>query len=71
MNRIEYKTRIRTVLIYSIKLNSTYDKGSKLPLNKGFENMFELLQSCAQPSDCRYLCNFVYASPPIVVGRSI
>ena len=25
-------------------------KGSKLPLNKGFKNMFELLQSCAQPS---------------------
>ena len=27
-------------------------KGSKLPLNKGFKNMFELLQSCAQPSIC-------------------
>ena len=25
-------------------------KGSKLPLNKGFKNMFELQQSCAQPS---------------------
>ena len=25
-------------------------KGSKLPLNKGFKNMFELLQSCDQPS---------------------
>ena len=27
-------------------------KGSKLPLiiNKGFKNMFELLQSCGQPS---------------------
>ena len=27
-----------------------FTKGSKLPLNKGFKNMFELLQSCAQPS---------------------
>ena len=25
-------------------------KGSKLPLNKGFKNMFKLLQSCEQPS---------------------
>ena len=29
---------------------SKFTKGSKLPLNKGFKNMFELLQSCAQPS---------------------
>ena len=29
-----------------------FTKGSKLPLNKGFKNMFELLQSCAQPSIC-------------------
>ena len=29
-----------------------FTKGSKLPLNKGFKNMFELLQSCAQPSLC-------------------
>ena len=28
-----------------------FKKGSKLPLNKGFKNMFELLQSCAQPSN--------------------
>ena len=27
-------------------------KGSKLPLNKGFKNLFEVLQSCAQPSTC-------------------
>ena len=35
-----------------------FTKGSKLPLNKGFKNMFELLQSCAQPSiytHCHYL----------------
>ena len=25
-------------------------KGSKLPLNQGFKNMFVLLQSCAQPA---------------------
>ena len=29
-----------------------FTKGSKLPLNKDFINMFELLQSCAQPSIC-------------------
>ena len=29
-----------------------FTKGSKLPLNKDFKNMFELLQSCAQPSSC-------------------
>ena len=29
-----------------------FTKGSKLPLNKGFKNMFELLMSCAQPSKC-------------------
>ena len=29
-----------------------FTKGSKLPLNKGFKNMFELLKSCAQPSIC-------------------
>ena len=29
-----------------------FTKGSKLPLNKGFKNMFELLQSCGQPSLC-------------------
>ena len=29
-----------------------FTKESKLPLNKGFKNMFELLQSCAQPSKC-------------------
>ena len=28
-----------------------FTKGSKLPLNKGFKNMFELLQSCDQPSN--------------------
>ena len=28
-----------------------FTKGSKLPLKKGFRNMFELLQSCAQPSN--------------------
>ena len=28
-----------------------FTKGSKLPLNKGFKNMFELLQSYAQPSN--------------------
>ena len=27
-----------------------FTKGSKLHLDKGFKNMFELLQSCAQPS---------------------
>ena len=27
-----------------------FTNGSKLPLNKGFKNMYELLQSCAQPS---------------------
>ena len=27
-----------------------FTKGSNLPLNKGFKNMFELLQSCSQPS---------------------
>ena len=27
-----------------------FTKGSKLPLNKGFKHMFELLQSCAQSS---------------------
>ena len=26
-----------------------FTKGSKLPLNKGFKNMFEWLQSCAEP----------------------
>ena len=31
-----------------------FTKGSKLPLNKGFKNMFEFLQSCAQPSKCKY-----------------
>ena len=31
-----------------------FTKGSKLPLNKGFKNMFELLQSCAQPSKCLF-----------------
>ena len=29
-------------------------KGSKLPLNKGFKNTFELLQSCTQPLICFY-----------------
>ena len=29
-----------------------FTKKSKLPLNKDFKNMFELLQSCAQPSIC-------------------
>ena len=29
-----------------------FTQGSKLPLNKGFKNMLELLQSCAQPSLC-------------------
>ena len=29
-----------------------FTKGSKLPINKGFKNMFELLQSIAQPSIC-------------------
>ena len=33
-----------------------FTKGSKFPLNKGFKNMFELLQSCAQPS--------IYDLPP-------
>ena len=28
-----------------------FTKGSKLPLNKGFKNMFELLQSREQPSN--------------------
>ena len=35
-----------------------FTKGSKLPLNKGFKNMFELLRSYAQPSiytHCHYL----------------
>ena len=35
-----------------------FTKGSKLLLNKGFKNMFELLQSCAKPSiytHCHYL----------------
>ena len=27
-----------------------FTKGSKLPLSKGFKNMFEVLQSCTQPS---------------------
>ena len=27
-----------------------FTKGSKLSLNKGLKNMFEFLQSCAQPS---------------------
>ena len=27
-----------------------FTEGSKLPLNKGFKNMFELLQFCTQPS---------------------
>ena len=27
-----------------------FTKASKLPLKKGFKNMFELLQPCAQPS---------------------
>ena len=31
-----------------------FTKRSKLPLNKGFKNMFELLQSCAQPSKCTF-----------------
>ena len=30
-----------------------FTKGSKLPLNKSFKNMFELLQSCAQLSICK------------------
>ena len=29
-----------------------FTKGPKLPLNKGFKNMFELLQSCTQPLIC-------------------
>ena len=29
-----------------------FTKGSKLSLNKGFKNMLELIQSCAQPSIC-------------------
>ena len=29
-----------------------FTKGSKLPLNKGFKNLFALLQSCAQHSIC-------------------
>ena len=29
-----------------------FTKGSKLPLNKSFKNMFELPLSCAQPSIC-------------------
>ena len=29
-----------------------FTKGSKLPLNKCFKYMFEVLQSCAQPSIC-------------------
>ena len=28
-----------------------FTKGSKLPLNKGFKNIFEFLQSCAQTSN--------------------
>ena len=28
-----------------------FTKRTKLPLNKGFKNMFELLQSCAQPQN--------------------
>ena len=31
-----------------------------LPLNKGFKNMFELLQSCAQPSKFALIGCFVY-----------
>ena len=37
-----------------------FKKGLKLPLNKGFKNMFELLQSCTQTSMsvfCRCLLN--------------
>ena len=34
-------------------------KGSKLPLNRGFKNMFELLQSCAQPSIYLHSYKFV------------
>ena len=34
-----------------------FTKGSKLPLNKGLKNMFELLQSCTQPLNCQlYSC---------------
>ena len=51
-----------------------FTKGSKLPLNKGFKNMFELLQSCAQPSvyvlnmykkhiTKTYLYNFAHPHP--------
>ena len=35
-----------------------FTKGSNLPLNKGFKNMFELLQSCAQPSKCPFELGF-------------
>ena len=37
-----------------------FTKESKLPLNKGFKNMFELLQSCAQPSIC---CEYSLEEP--------
>ena len=40
-----------------------FTKESKLPLNKGFKNVFELLQSCAQPS--------IWASPSKKVPSDI
>ena len=36
-----------------------FTKGSKLPLNKGLKNMFELLQCCAQPSNCSSQIGFL------------
>ena len=32
-----------------------FTKGSKLPLNKGFKNMSELLQSCAHPQFVKWI----------------
>ena len=37
-----------------------FTKGSKLPLNKGFKNMFELPQSCAQPSTYGIYIQYVH-----------
>ena len=49
-----------------------FTKGSKLPLNKGFKNMFELLQSCAQPSTCGTLSKGIitYIQLTLVISNS-
>ena len=48
-----------------------FTKGSKLPLNKGLKSMFELLQSCAQPSIYGYKCGNIAAINYLVGAHGI